>query len=136
MWLNACALRRPGVLWTFLIILVLVVRVGFSNCIVAQGLFINNSVTPDRLGAVNGLGITVTSLFRYVTSDQNNASDNFVFTQYSRQLDTAFKFFLEFYAKDLPSSVCWCVHTYSTKNLALVHACSHIHNPVINVIFQ
>ena len=37
----------------------------------AQGLFINNSITPDRLGAVNGLGVTVTSLFRYVTYDHN-----------------------------------------------------------------
>ena len=57
---------RPGLLWTFLIILLLIIRVAFNNCIVAQGLFINNSVTPDKLGAVNGLGITVTSLFRCV----------------------------------------------------------------------
>ncbi|XP_065902795.1 uncharacterized protein [Dysidea avara] len=56
--------ETPGVLWTFLIILLLIIRVSFNNCIVAQGLFINNSVTPDKLGAVNGLGITVTSLFR------------------------------------------------------------------------
>ena len=28
-------------------------------------LFINNSVTFDKLGAVNGLGTTLTALFRY-----------------------------------------------------------------------
>ncbi|XP_065902775.1 uncharacterized protein [Dysidea avara] len=52
------------VLWIILILALLTIRSTLSNCFICQALFINNSVTPDKLGAVNGLAITVTSLFR------------------------------------------------------------------------
>jgi len=58
--------NRPFLLWIFLVIVLVIVRASIANGFVCQSLFINNSVTPDKLGAVNGLAITVTSLFRYI----------------------------------------------------------------------
>ena len=52
-------------LWIVLIAVLVMIRINFTNCFVCQGLFINNSVTPDKLGAINGLAVTVTSVFRY-----------------------------------------------------------------------
>jgi len=49
-------------------------RTTFSNSVICQVLFVSNSVTPDKLGAINGLGIAVTSLFRYVLFDETDAS--------------------------------------------------------------
>ncbi|XP_065902788.1 uncharacterized protein [Dysidea avara] len=51
-------------LWIVLIVIMVIIRTTFSNCFICQGLFVSNSVTPDKLGAINGLGIAVTSLFR------------------------------------------------------------------------
>ena len=52
-------------LWTLLIVILMFLRLSGTICFGALFLFINNSVTFDKLGAVNGLGTTITALFRY-----------------------------------------------------------------------
>ena len=53
-------------LWSFLIVVQLSVQLfGGIQAFGALLLFINNSVTFDKLGAFNGLAGTLTALFRY-----------------------------------------------------------------------
>ena len=52
-------------LWTLLIVILMFLQLSGTICFRALFLFINNSVTFDKLGAVNGLGTTLTALFRY-----------------------------------------------------------------------
>lgn len=58
---------RPVVLWILLCLLMCVIRFGISIGFAATALFINNSVTFDKLGSVNGLAMTMTSVFRIVS---------------------------------------------------------------------
>ena len=56
---------RPSGLWAGLLILMLCIRVTMTTCFAAQGLLINNSVTHEKLGSVNGLAMSATALLRY-----------------------------------------------------------------------
>ena len=64
-FLSLSPLSSVYLLWTLLIVILIFVRLSGTICYGALFLFINNSVTFDKLGAVNGLGTTLTALFRY-----------------------------------------------------------------------
>ena len=51
--------------WAMLCVILLLIRVSIALCLASSYLFINNSVTFDKLGSVNGLGMTITAFFRY-----------------------------------------------------------------------
>ena len=51
--------------WAMLCVIQLLIRISIALCLASSYLFINNSVTFDKLGSVNGLGMTITALFRY-----------------------------------------------------------------------
>ena len=55
---------RPLVVWPLLCFMLLVIRVAIALCLASSFLFINNSVTFDKLGSVNGLGMSMTAVFR------------------------------------------------------------------------
>lgn len=48
-----------------MVVVLLIIRLATTAGFAATSLFINNSVTPDKLGAINGLAVSLTSLFRY-----------------------------------------------------------------------
>ena len=56
--------RDPAVLWTVLIITRLVSIVFLETCFAAQCLLINNSVTSDKFGSVNGIAVSLSDIFR------------------------------------------------------------------------
>ncbi|XP_067685409.1 uncharacterized protein [Haliotis asinina] len=55
---------RPKVLWPVMLLILIPERLCASCCFSATALFINNSVTPDNAGAVNGIGMTFTAIAR------------------------------------------------------------------------
>ena len=55
---------RPTALWILLIADNMVFKLMASAVFSATSLFINNSVTPDQAGSVNGLSMTITSISR------------------------------------------------------------------------
>ena len=57
-------LLRRALLWFLLIVMVLLLRVAIVICFGCSIFFINNSVTFDKLGAVNGLAVSLTDGFR------------------------------------------------------------------------
>eukprot|EP00731_Ephydatia_muelleri_P025353 Em0017g436a len=57
---------QPSALWAGLLIVMLCIRVTMTTCFAAQGLLINNSVTHDKLGSVNGLAMSATALLRTI----------------------------------------------------------------------
>ncbi|KAL5479629.1 hypothetical protein EMCRGX_G023177 [Ephydatia muelleri] len=54
----------PAVLWTVLILTRLVSIVFLETCFAAQCLLINNSVTSDKFGSVNGIAVSLSDIFR------------------------------------------------------------------------
>lgn len=58
--------NEPSLLWAGLLIVMLLIRITMTTCFAAQGLLINNSVTHDRLGSVNGLAMSATALLRTI----------------------------------------------------------------------
>ena len=51
--------------WAMLCSMMTFIRVNIALCLASSFFFINNSVTFDKLGSVNGLGMTSASFFRY-----------------------------------------------------------------------
>ncbi|XP_014774827.2 uncharacterized protein LOC106872367 [Octopus bimaculoides] len=56
--------NKPVQLWVSLLILLIPQRICTSCCFSATSLLINNSVTPDIAGSVNGIAMTSTALAR------------------------------------------------------------------------
>ena len=63
-WLSYQYIYRSLVLWFILCTVMLVIRIVISVDFAITILFINNSVTFDKVGAINGLAMSMTSLFR------------------------------------------------------------------------
>ena len=57
--------HSPALLWSLLLILLLIIRVSIVTCITAGSLLINNAATPDKLGTMNGIALTMLSAGRY-----------------------------------------------------------------------
>lgn len=55
---------RPSELWATLLVIILPLKVAISCCFTATALFINNSVSPEQAGAVNGIAMTATAIGR------------------------------------------------------------------------
>ena len=55
---------RLALMWILLNILSIIIRVAINNCFVCESLFLNNSVTADKLGVVNGLAACVINTFQ------------------------------------------------------------------------
>ena len=55
---------RSVLLWCLLILMVLLLRISMVISFGCLTFFINNSVTFDKLGAVNGLAMSLSDLFR------------------------------------------------------------------------
>ena len=68
---SACS---HAILWSLLILLFLTIRVSAVTCVTSSSLLINNSVTADKLGTMNGLGVVVISAGRYVIKVQITAN--------------------------------------------------------------
>lgn len=62
-YLTLWPIRNP-LRWFLVILGLVIIRVTFGNVLVACALFINNSVTFDKLGEVNGLAHSLTSIVR------------------------------------------------------------------------
>ena len=58
-------LVRPVVLWIGLCVLMLLIRITITIGIASTTIFVNNSVTFDKLGSLNGLTTMMVSAFRY-----------------------------------------------------------------------
>ncbi len=54
-------------LWFSLCVVMIIIRVTTVICMASMTLFMNNSVTFDKLGAFNGFAASLTAVFRYCT---------------------------------------------------------------------
>ncbi|KAL5016316.1 hypothetical protein ScPMuIL_005905 [Solemya velum] len=54
----------PKWLWAGLLLMCIPRQLASSSCFTATSLFINNSVRPEQVGAVNGIGMTLTAVAR------------------------------------------------------------------------
>ena len=57
---------RPSIplMWTLLIFMLVLLRSAYDFSYAAIYIFLNNSVTPDKLGSINGLAGSITAFFR------------------------------------------------------------------------
>ncbi|XP_046557359.1 protein ZINC INDUCED FACILITATOR-LIKE 1-like isoform X2 [Haliotis rubra] len=86
---------RPTVLWPVMLLILIPERLCASCCFSATALFINNSVTPDNAGAVNGIGMTFTAIARTLAPAMGGSVFAWTVSRGSGPpLDVSFAFFL------------------------------------------
>ena len=59
-------LSSPSIplMWALLIIMLVLLRLAYDVSFASSYIFLNNSVTPDKLGSINGLAGSLTAFFR------------------------------------------------------------------------
>ena len=59
-------LSSPSIplMWVLLIIMLVLLRLAYDVSFASSYIFLNNSVTPDKLGSINGLAGSLTAFFR------------------------------------------------------------------------
>ncbi|XP_071093267.1 uncharacterized protein [Haliotis cracherodii] len=88
---------RPNVLWPVMLLILIPERLCASCCFSATALFINNSVTPENAGAVNGIGMTFTAIARTLAPAMGGSVFAWTVSQGSEigpPFDVSFAFFL------------------------------------------